>query len=81
MNLLKEFKSEGYNTIGDSTAQVLFKVFEGNSGAIELANLPKMRPRTKHINLVYHHFLSRVTTRTSSSGDVTVTHRHKRPNR
>jgi hypothetical protein len=32
------------------------KVFEDNSGAIELATVPKMRPRTKHINVKYHHF-------------------------
>jgi hypothetical protein len=32
------------------------KLFEDNSGAIELANVPKMRPRTKHINVKYHHF-------------------------
>ena len=32
------------------------KAFEDNSGALELARAPKMRPRTKHINLVYHHF-------------------------
>ena len=32
------------------------KLFEDNSGAIEIANVPKMRPRTKHINVKYHHF-------------------------
>ena len=31
-------------------------LFEDNSGAFELANTPKMRPRTKHINIKYHHF-------------------------
>ena len=31
-------------------------VFEDNNGAIELANEPKYRPRTKHINVKYHHF-------------------------
>ena len=30
--------------------------FEDNAGALELAKLPKMRPRTKHINVKYHHF-------------------------
>ena len=30
--------------------------FEDNTGAIELAKAPKMRPRTKHINIKYHHF-------------------------
>jgi hypothetical protein len=32
------------------------KAFEDNSGVLELARLPKMRPRTKHINVKYHHF-------------------------
>jgi hypothetical protein len=32
------------------------KAFEDNSGALELATVPKMRPRTKHINIRYHHF-------------------------
>ena len=34
--------------------------FEDNSGALELARLPKMRPRTKHINQSYHHFREHV---------------------
>ena len=33
-----------------------YKEFEDNSGAIELARLPKIRPHTKHINVVFHHF-------------------------
>ena len=28
----------------------------GAERSIKLAQLPKMRPRTKHINIVYHHF-------------------------
>jgi hypothetical protein len=31
-------------------------VFEDNTGAVELANVPKLRLRTKHINGKYHHF-------------------------
>ena len=34
--------------------------FEDNNGAIEIANMPKMRTHTKHINLVYHHFREHV---------------------
>ena len=36
------------------------KVFEDNNGAIELAKAPKIRPRTKHISLKYHHFREHV---------------------
>jgi hypothetical protein len=32
------------------------KLFEDNSGALEMARLPKMRPRTKHIGVRMHHF-------------------------
>ena len=30
--------------------------FEDNLGALELARVPRMRPRTKHIKIKYHHF-------------------------
>jgi hypothetical protein len=33
-----------------------YKVFEDNSGALELARLPKLCSRTKHINMCCHHF-------------------------
>ena len=39
---------------------VYCKVFKDNSGALELARLPKLRPRTKHINVCYHHFCEHV---------------------
>lgn len=34
------------------------KVMEDNSGAVELATVPKVRPRTKHINCKHFHFRS-----------------------
>ena len=40
----------------ETTPVIHCKLFEDNSGAVELANVPKMRPRTKHINTKYHHF-------------------------
>jgi len=43
-----------------STPEVFCTAFEDNSGALEMARVPKMRPRTKHINLKYHFFRSRV---------------------
>jgi hypothetical protein len=36
------------------------KVFEDNSGALEMSRLPKMRPRTKHICVRMHHFREHV---------------------
>jgi hypothetical protein len=38
------------------------KAFEDNSGALEMARVHKLRPRTKHINIKYHHFREAVRT-------------------
>jgi hypothetical protein len=43
-----------------SQPRVFCKAFKDNSGALELAHLPKMRPQTKHINIKYHHFREHV---------------------
>jgi hypothetical protein len=43
------------------------KVFEDNSGALEMARLPKMRPRTKHIGVRMHHFREHVR-----RGDISI---------
>jgi hypothetical protein len=55
MHLVKEMKDNGFPVLC-TEPYVYCKVFEDNSGALELARLPKLRPRTKHINIVYHHF-------------------------
>ena len=59
MNLLLELKEHGLPIVSE-VPRVHCKAFEDNSGALELARLPKLRPRTKHINLVYHHFRKHV---------------------
>ena len=59
MQLLEEMKSRGFEVICTSP-HVYCKTFEDNSGALELARLPKLRPRTKHINVCYHHFREHV---------------------
>jgi hypothetical protein len=45
--------------IGRSKASMYTSV-EDNAGAIEIVNVPKMRPRTKHLNIKYHHFREEV---------------------
>ena len=40
------------------------KIFEDNMGCIDLVTTPKIRPRTKHIALKYHHFRSFVQNKT-----------------
>ena len=52
---MKELMRNGY-PITTAKAKVHCKVFEDNSGALELARLPKLCPQTKHINVCYHHF-------------------------
>ena len=37
--------------------KVYAKCFEDNTGCLELAKAPKLRPRTKHITVKFHHFL------------------------
>ena len=59
MGMLKEATEHGVR-IHNLPPKIHCTVFEDNSGALELARLPKMRPRTKHINQSYHHFREHV---------------------
>lgn len=55
MELAKEMQQHGFD-IGSTVPRVHCKVFEDNSGALEIATVHKVRPRTKHMNVQYHHF-------------------------
>ena len=55
INLLKEMQDKNISIVS-KTPTVFCKAFKDNSGALELAKSPKLYPRTKHINLPYHHF-------------------------
>ena len=57
--LLQEMREREFQVICNEP-YVYCKVFEDNSGTLELARLPKLRPRTKHINVCYHHFCEHV---------------------
>jgi hypothetical protein len=70
MNILQEMKNLKYN-IGITNPKVHCKVFEDNSGALEMAKVHKFRPRTKHINIKYHHFWSYVNDETISIHPIT----------
>ena len=59
MGILKEATEHGVR-INNLPPRIHCTVFEDNSGALELARLPEMRPRTKHINQSYHHFREHV---------------------
>jgi hypothetical protein len=59
MDLMNEIRERNFKVICTQPT-VYCKVFKDNSGALELAGLPKLRPRTKHINVCYHHFRDHV---------------------
>ena len=57
IRLLNELHQMGY-PVPCHEPMVHCRVFEDNSGALEIANNPKYRPRTKHINQRFHFFCS-----------------------
>ncbi len=59
MGLLQEMREQDFGILC-TEPYVYCKVFEDNSGTFELARLPKLCPRTKHINICYHHFCKHV---------------------
>jgi hypothetical protein len=50
MWLLEEVQKRGIK-VNAKPCKVHCKVFEDNEGAIEIAKVSKMRPRTKHLNI------------------------------
>ena len=62
MQLLIKARDQGIKGL-TLLPNVMCKAFEDNSGALEMARMPKMRPCTKHINCKYHHFREFVTRR------------------
>ena len=61
INLLKEIVS---HNVDESLRPMTIhcNAFEDNSGALEMARVLKMRPRTKHLNNTYHDFQESVKT-------------------
>jgi hypothetical protein len=55
MNLLEEAHARGIR-VAPPEAKMHCKLFCDNTGACELLRLPKVRPRTKHLNNKLHHF-------------------------
>ena len=58
MYLLEEINEKVVPVI--MTPVVSCRCFEDNSAALEMARIRKLRPRTRHINSVYHHFRNEV---------------------
>jgi hypothetical protein len=55
IRLINELHMNGFK-YNDQKPVLHCTLFEDNNGAIEMANTPKIHPRTKHINIKYHHF-------------------------
>ena len=57
IRLMDELRGRGF-TVFSSPPQLHCKLFEDNSGALEMLRVPRFRPRTKHMNIKYHFFRS-----------------------
>jgi len=66
MQMLQEMKDYGF-PINDAKPKVHCRVFEDNSGALEMAKVHKYRARTKHLNVKLHHFRDYV-----SRGEISI---------
>ena len=55
MDLLEELYNRGF-PVHKSSPAVHTRLYEDNSGAIEIMTVPKLRSRTKHMNVKYHHY-------------------------
>ena len=49
-----------------ATPKVICTIFEDNHACIEISKSPRMRPRTKHNALKYHHFRSKIINGTAA---------------
>ena len=58
MYLLDEVKESGIDV--SSLPEVCCSIFEENAATLEILKVPKVKPRTRHINVLYHHFRSEV---------------------
>ena len=56
--LMEEMAMNDVEILQTDKPVINVNVYEDNVGAIELAKLPKLRPRTKHIGIQFHHFRS-----------------------
>lgn len=59
MQLIDDSKTIGWKVSNDAPV-VKCRIFEDNSGALEMVRMPKMRSRTKHICVRMHHFREHV---------------------
>jgi hypothetical protein len=63
--LMEEARQQGIPVL-HARPKIHCNAFEDNAVAIEIANVPKMRPKAKHLNIKHHHFREEVKKRTIS---------------
>ena len=68
MQTMRELQQRGF-PITNTQGKVYCRVFEDNSGAVEMAAHHKFRPRTKHLNVKLHHFRDYV-----NRGEIKIRH-------
>ena len=56
MSLIIELREEKI-VLSEEVSKVKCRVFKDNIGANTIATVPRFRPRTKHINIRYWHFI------------------------
>ena len=71
MQLVKDISQTGL-AVTMAPPIVHCKIFEDNSGALEMVRLPKMRPRTRHMAVRLHHFREYVRDGSVSIAKVTT---------
>ena len=69
INIMEEITE--YHSLPAIQPKLHLKVYQDNTGAIEMANNPKYRPRTKHLNIRLHHFRKYI-----SSGKISIVKIH-----
>jgi hypothetical protein len=72
MELLCEIQQQGM-PVTDNHAKVYCKVFEDNSGTLEMVKVFKFRPRAKHLNVELHHFCSYIKSGQISNHAISTT--------
>ena len=68
MQTMRELQQRGF-PMTNTQGKVYCRVFEDNSGAVEMAAHHKFRPRTKHLNVKLHHFRDYV-----NRGEIKIRH-------
>jgi hypothetical protein len=72
VELIQELVDAGFKSIVDSPT-ISCTTFKDDKRAMEMAKLPKFRPRIKHIKIKYHHFYNSIRSVKISMKEVSTT--------